>query len=181
MSATLRVLRIQSGLTLEELANLTDLTRSYLSKIERGLATPSITSALRIARALNVSIESLFDANPEEEPVAIIRNPLTSGQPRTGVLELVAGAYSKWQMLAFVIHPDDTQSSSNLAGHHEGEEIVYVLSGTIELQLVNRTETLQAGDCAHFDSTVPHKISSLSGSDARVLIVVSPRKREQAG
>src|SRR5690606_14518845 len=133
MSATLRVLRIQTGLTLEELANLTDLTRSYLSKVERGLATPSITSALRIARALDVSIESLFDADPASDPVAIVRNPLTSEKPRTGVLELVAGAYSKWQMLAFVIHPDDTKSSTNLAGNHEGEEIVYVLSGKIEL------------------------------------------------
>src|SRR5690606_15543032 len=93
------------------------------------------------------------------------------------VLELVAGAFSKWQMFAFVIHPDDTKSSTNLAGHHDGEEIVYVLSGRIELQLVNRRETLEVGDCAHFDSTVPHKISSLSGPDARVLIVVSQRKK----
>jgi len=177
MSATLRVLRVQSGLTLEELATQTNLTRSYLSKIERGLSTPSISSALRISRALEVPIESLFDTDQATDPVSIIRDPLARGGNATGALQLVAGASSQWNMLAFVIHPDDAKSPANPTGHHDGEELVYVLAGTIELRLVNRKEVLEVGDCAHFDSTVPHKISSLSGADAKVLIVISPRKK----
>ncbi len=176
MSATLRVLRVQSGLTLEDLASVTNLTRSYLSKIERGISTPSISSALRIARALDVPIESLFDADQTVEPVSIIRSRGARDENRKGTLQLAAGASPQRHMLAFVSHPDDTKSPANPTGHHEGEELIYVLAGTIELKLVNRIEVLEIGDCAHFDSTVPHKISSLSGPDAKVLIVVLPLK-----
>ncbi|RZM20403.1 MAG: cupin domain-containing protein, partial [Pedobacter sp.] len=45
-------------------------------------------------------------------------------------------------------------------GHHEGEEIIYVLKGAITLQLADRSEALEAGDCAHFNAAVPHKITS---------------------
>ncbi|OZI16986.1 hypothetical protein CAL18_16180 [Bordetella genomosp. 7] len=179
MSATLRVLRVQSGLTLEELAAQTNLTRSYLSKIERGISTPSISSALRISRALDVPIESLFDTDEPTDSVSVIRDPLARGGNATGALQLVAGASPRWNMLAFVIHPDDARSPANPTGHHDGEELVYVLAGRVELQLVKRKEVLETGDCAHFDSTVPHKISSLSGADAKVLIVISPRKTPQ--
>ncbi|CAN7741069.1 cupin domain-containing protein [Variovorax sp. LjRoot290] len=57
--------------------------------------------------------------------------------------------------------------------HHEGEEILYVLSGSISLQLADRSETLKAGDCAHFNAAVPHKITSVSKDDAEVLLVIA--------
>ena len=52
MTLNLKFLRVQSGMTLEQLATDSGLTRSYLSKLERGLSSPSIGSALKIAKAL---------------------------------------------------------------------------------------------------------------------------------
>lgn len=60
MSMRLKLLRKKLGVTLETLAEKTGLTKSYLSKVERGLNTPSIAAALKLAKALNVQVEELF-------------------------------------------------------------------------------------------------------------------------
>ncbi|EJT83540.1 XRE family transcriptional regulator [Pseudomonas putida S11] len=60
MSIRLKLLRKKLGMTLELLADKTGMTKSYLSKVERGLNTPSIAAALKLARALNVNVEELF-------------------------------------------------------------------------------------------------------------------------
>ena len=60
MTLNLKFLRVQSGMTLEQLATDSGLTRSYLSKLERGLSSPSIGSALKIAEALGTSLDRLY-------------------------------------------------------------------------------------------------------------------------
>jgi transcriptional regulator with XRE-family HTH domain len=60
MSIRLKLLRKKLGVTLEALAEKSGMTKSYLSKVERGLNTPSIAAALKLAKALNVKVEELF-------------------------------------------------------------------------------------------------------------------------
>src|SRR4051794_39874943 len=74
MALNLKQLRGQRGLTLEQLAQGSGLTRSYLSKVERGISTPSIESALSIASTLGISVEKLFGHSEDEgEPITIVR------------------------------------------------------------------------------------------------------------
>ena len=176
MSAKLKLLRIQAKLTLEELADATDLTRSYVSKIERGIATPSIGAALRLAGALGVPVESLFGSEPDNDSIMIVRGTFSKKAPAAGS-RVVAGTSPGHRMLAFVLRPAEAKARNYPMSHHEGEEILYVLSGSIELQLAGQKEVLQNGDCAHFNSTVPHKVTSLSGRDAQVLVVIAPRDK----
>ena len=71
MSIRLKLLRKKLGITLEQLADKSGMTKSYLSKVERGLNTPSIAAALKLARALNVNVEELFDGEQEgQHPAA---------------------------------------------------------------------------------------------------------------
>ena len=60
MYIRLKLLRKKLGVTLEALAEKSGMTKSYLSKVERGLNTPSIATALKLAKALNVKVEELF-------------------------------------------------------------------------------------------------------------------------
>jgi transcriptional regulator with XRE-family HTH domain len=176
MTTKLKLLRVQAGMTLEELANATDLTRSYVSKVERGVATPSISVTLRLAKALGVPMDHLFGASPESDPVTIVRREgdEEGNAGTTGKLELVAGTSAGHNMIAFVLRPADAKRHSHPKSHHAGEELIYVLSGSIGLQVANRKEVLHTGDCAHFDSTIPHKITAVSGPDAAALVVISP-------
>lgn len=169
----LKYLRVQSGMTLEDLARDSGLTRSYLSKVERGISTPSIESALNIAKALGVTVDRLFGEQAQEDVVTIVRGNGTSAGDPNNHLSLVAGIKADRAMRAFVVRPGKTQKRGRIMSHHEGEEILFVLTGTIEMQIGARRETLNPGDCVQFDSTIPHRLTSLTDVPASALVVIA--------
>ncbi len=171
MAVKLKLLRVQAGLTLEELAQRTELTRSYLSKLERGVSTPSIGAALRIAKALEVSVEALFAESQENDAVVI--NRAVRGQTAESLPRIVSGTLPGHRMVAFVMTPTDEPVRNHPMSHHQGEEILYVLKGSVCLQLARRSEVLAAGDTAHFNASIPHKITSVGKQPASVLVVIA--------
>src|SRR5690606_14370914 len=172
MSVKLKILRLQAGMTLEELAQKAELTRSYLSKLERGVSSPSVGAALRIAKSLGVKVEELFAGPSEDDPIVI--NRASSGKDATAQSpRIVSGALPGHKMVAFVINPAEEPARNHPMSHHTGEEILFVLKGTIDLRLGRRTETLPAGDSAHFNSSIPHKIVSVGKHPASVLLVIA--------
>lgn len=181
MSVKLKLLRVQAGMTLEALAQAAELTRSYVSKLERGVSSPSISAGLKIAKALGVTVEELFADSPDDDPVVISR--AVKGEGRGGDLRgpdgmarpprVVSGAQPNHRMVAFVVSPSDEPVRNHPMSHHKGEELLYVLKGSIDLRLARRTETLHAGDSAHFNSSIPHKITSVGKVPASVLLVIA--------
>jgi transcriptional regulator with XRE-family HTH domain len=180
MSTRLKILRIQAQLTLEELAQACDLTRSYVSKVERGVSMPSIGAALKLARALKVPVETLFGEDPVSDPVAIVRRRDVDQRDADARLpHVVSGTGAGHRMMAFVLNPTDKGIGANPASHHSGEELLFVLSGSITLRLARREEILEAGDSAHFNSVIPHKVTCTKGSRAQVLIVILPEDTDE--
>jgi transcriptional regulator with XRE-family HTH domain len=176
MIQNLKLLRVQCGMTLETLADETNLTRSYLSKVERGLSNPSIGAAMSIARALGVSVERLFGQDAKEDPIRITRASRGKAGDPANYLSLLVGSTDK-AMRAFVVRPSQKSGRSTIMSHHVGEEVLFVLSGTIEMQLGARREVLSSGDCVHFDSAIPHKLKSLSKDPASALVVIASTDR----
>ena len=174
MALNLKQLRAQRGLTLEQLAQGAGLTRSYLSKVERGISTPSIESALGIAAALGISVEKLFGhAEDEGDPIAIVRASDRVNKDPDAYLTLVAGLNPNRTMRAFVIRPSRQSGRGRTPSHHDGEEILFVLKGKIELRVGKATEVLGPGDCVHFNSSMPHKLNSVGSVAASPLVVTS--------
>lgn len=170
MSLQLKLLRLQSQLTLDQLARGAGLTRSYVSKLERGVCKPSIAAATELANVLGAPVERIFRSDDPGDPVSITRAP--DAAPGAGA-RMVSGAVPGGSLSAFVLSPS-VERLRNPSSRHRGEEFVYVLSGSVELQLADRIDILHAGDTAHFDSTVPHRITSLSEPEAKLLIVAAP-------
>lgn len=176
MSIKLKLLRVQAGLTLEELAQATDLTRSYVSKLERGISTPSVGAALKLAKALRVQVEEVFAEPSDTDPVLISRAETKASDARTKTPRaprVVSGASPDRRMVAFVLTPTEEPVRNHPMSHHKGEELLYVLKGRVSLQLAGRVELLNAGDSAHFNSSIPHKITSVGKVQASVLLVVA--------
>lgn len=174
MALNLKQLRVQRGLTLEQLAQNTGLTRSYLSKVERGMSTPSIESALKIAGALDISVEKLFGHDEGEgDPITIVRASEGSGKNPASYLTLVAGVNPNRTMRAFVVRPSNQSGRGRTTSHHDGEEILFVLKGKIEMNVGKETELLGPGDCVHFNSSMPHRLTSVGNVPAAALVVVS--------
>lgn len=170
-SMKLKLLRLQANLTLEALGQATDLTRSYLSKLERGLYSPSVGAGLKLAKALGVSVEELFGEASATDSVTITRRSALR-QLADGESRLVAGTVAGHSMVAFLLKPSQKVVRRNPTTHHMGEEILYVLSGAVTLQLASQTHELGAGDCVHFNSAVPHKITGIGGEPTEVLLVI---------
>ncbi|MBV2151256.1 helix-turn-helix domain-containing protein [Kitasatospora sp. SUK 42] len=171
-----RRLRKERLMTLEALAERSGVTKSYLSKVERGQSVPSIAVCASLAKALEVPLDSLFADAEELSEVTVTRaaerQALTSpDEPGTRYegMALDAGAKS---MTPFMLHPplDDGPSPFR---DHPGEEFVFVHEGRVELILPSRVITLDRGDCAYFKATTPHRLRSLGTRRATVLLLVS--------
>lgn len=165
MTALLRAVRRQRGLTLERLAGQTGLTKSYLSKIERRQATPSIAAALKVARALDVDVAQLF---AEETTAAQITVDRAADGDRYRAL--APGMLGK-AMMPFVVRPSGG-TADDPHPTHTGQEFVFVHAGTVELDYGEQTVTLGPGDSAYFDASVDHRIRAAGAGPAEPAQVV---------
>lgn len=166
LTALLRAVRRQRGLTLEQLAEQTGLTKSYLSKVERGQSTPSIAVALKVARALEVDVGRLFSDQVAEETIAVDHAEQRSGERYRSLASSVLGK----SMSPFIVRPTG-HPCDDPHPEHAGQEFVFVHQGRIELDYGDRTVTLGAGDSAYFDATVSHKLRSVGAGPAEVVVV----------
>lgn len=177
LTGQLRAARETKGLTLDELAKRAGLTRGYLSLVERGLKTPSIAALLRISDVLGVGIGTLFEGNGQKAPryaVSRARNPGGAADAAT-IVPLALGP-GRRAMEPFLLRP-----SKKWAQHpytHRGEEMIYVVSGEIEVKLEGQSVRLAAGDCLYFDGETGHELRSVGDTLAETLIVVSATKGE---
>ena len=168
MTALLRAVRKQRGLTLEQLASQTGLTKSYLSKVERGHSTPSIAVALKVARALDVDVARLFSDDAAEDQITVDRADLAGGRYRA-----LATALLGKSMSPFVVRPT-AAASDDPHPEHTGQEFVFVHAGTVELTYGERVVTLSAGDSAYFEASVGHRLRAVGGHPAEVVVITNP-------
>lgn len=171
MTALLRAVRRQRGLTLEQLADQTGLTKSYLSKIERGQSTPSIAVALKVARALDVDVARLFSDDTTAEMITVDR-ARDRGAPAGGRYHALATPLLGKSMSPFVVRPMQI-ASDDPHPEHPGQEFVFVHAGSVELEYGDQTITLDAGDSAYFHATVDHKLRSIGPGPAEVVVVTN--------
>lgn len=172
MTALLRAVRRQRGLTLEQLAEQTGLTKSYLSKIERRQSTPSIAVALKVARALDVDVSRLFSDEAAQEKIAVDR----AGATDTDRYRVLASALLGKTMSPFVIRPTE-DVGDDPHPEHAGQEFMFVHAGRIELDYGDQTITLGPGDSAYFDASVSHKIRAVGVEPAEVVVVAQTEPR----
>jgi transcriptional regulator with XRE-family HTH domain len=169
LTALLRAVRRQRGLTLESLAEQTGLTKSYLSKVERHQSTPSIAVALKVARALDVDVAQLFSDEAADEKIAIDRAKDRRAAADERYMALASAVLGK-SMSPFVVRPFGT-TAREPRPVHDGQEFVFVHAGTVELDYGDQTITLRRGDSAYFDASVSHRFRSVGTAAAEVVVV----------
>lgn len=162
-------------MTLEALAERSGVTKSYLSKVERGRSVPSIAVGASLARALDVPLDQLFTDTQELTEVTVTRagdrRPLTSeDEPGTRYEGIALRAGAK-KMTPFMLYPPHDTGPVPFRDH-PGEEFLFVHQGRAELLFPSRTITLGPGDSAYFKATAPHKVRSLGAERAAVLLLV---------
>lgn len=179
VGANIRRLRTAKGMTLDRLASLSELTRGYISLVERGLKMPSIAALLRMAAALEVKAAYFFDPNSEPAPRYTLfrqgdRKTTTLKEGSFELLALAAGRTRK-MMEPFLLSPP-LKSASRAS--HAGEEMLFVVNGKIAIKLDGEELILSKGDCLYFSGETPHEVRSLGRQKAEILVIVA---QSQAG
>ena len=148
LGADIRALRKARGLTLSELADALGRSVGWLSQVERDKSEPSITDLRQMAKALDVSVSSLFrSAAPEHEQGVIVR--ATSRRPigsrGAGLVEelLSPDLTDDFEM---VYSTFEARSEITEAVERPTQEVGYVVSGNLDLWIAGRTYSLAAGD-----------------------------------
>ncbi|MFF9322904.1 helix-turn-helix domain-containing protein [Streptomyces sp. NPDC014735] len=171
-----RQLRKERLMTLETLAERAGVTKSYLSKVERGQSVPSIAVSASLAKALDVPLDNLFADAGELTDVTVTRagerRSLTADDEAGTRYEGIALEVGTKSMTPFMLYPPHDAGPVPFRDH-PGEEFIFVHHGRAELILPSRTITLDPGDCAYFKATQPHKVRSLGPERAAVLLLVS--------
>jgi transcriptional regulator with XRE-family HTH domain len=167
----LRRLRKERGWKLEDLAERTNLSRAYLSRLENGERQPSLTALFHIAQAYGVAFSSLFEPEPDFESGVIVRaaeTPMHRGN-RLSYASLSRGSW------AFNLHPIrivlPAEREEGEVYQHEGEQWLYVVSGRLGLEIGDEQSVLEPGDAAHFSAENPHRLTALGGQDAEIILV----------
>jgi transcriptional regulator with XRE-family HTH domain len=176
----LRAQRHKLHMSLDVLASRTNLSKSFLSQVERGIASPSIESLHQIAEAIGVPMFLFF---VEEDGQKVVR-------PRTERRVLVVpdsrfeyesiwfGANRKMEIILGRLKPGTTSSdrprSHLVADLTSVEECFFVLQGRVEFQLGEECYVLEPGDSAYFNGSLPHRYSACGEEDTVLLFSITP-------
>lgn len=176
----LRALRRQYELSLDQLAQRTGLTKSYLSKVERGLSEPSISTVLKLAQAYDIGVARLLGKADDgsDDYVSVVRHNerdkfIRRGEGSLYRYESMAGTRLVKTMDPFIVYPPRMHEEGPLSSPHAGEEFMFVLKGSVHIKIGERSFDLNRGDSIYFDSELPHSVHTISDEDAEVLMVAS--------
>jgi len=181
IGATIRTLRRKEGITLETLATRTGLSKSYLSKIERGLQSPSISTLSNLARALGTEITEFFRSEEHRPRLSLVRagerTRISGPDAAFGYhYDAVADRFPNKSVEVFHITLTPNPERHTLFSH-DGEEMIFILKGRMLFLFGDEKYVCEEGDCLYFDSSVEHRGECLGDKEARALVVIIPPKR----
>lgn len=174
LGQALRDRRKSRGLTLQQLADLCGLSQPFLSQLENGKAMPSLLALHQVAAALGTSAQELLQPSVSAD-VSLVRDGSTQ------CYELGKGASA-----CFLIEGSNHQIETNLITAeqgaesgcelaHAGEEMIYVLEGSISVSLRDHEAVdLTVGDAYTYPASIPHEWRNIGPKTARFLFVSSP-------
>ena len=188
LGARLRQRRLDAGLTLADLAQRAGFGKAYLSRIENGKKVPPIGTLSRLADVLGIEAASLLVDSAPQAPawrgVSVVKRsdkrPTVMGGSAFGYDYFALTDSTQGRALQpFLFHFPD-QVDKFVFFEHEGEEMIYVLSGRVEWQVGVDKFILEPGDTVHFDSRIPHRGHSLSGPATALVVMFSPAGSKSA-
>jgi transcriptional regulator with XRE-family HTH domain len=174
----LRRIRQEKGMTVEALATAAGLNKGFLSRLERGAKQPSVATVLRLSAALEVPVGQLFGEHTTEDLVRVSRASGRKSSDQGGGYRFALLTPKGGLMEGFLFEPGPQFSGAGQ--QHDGEEMFFVLAGTVEMRTPDRSHVLETGDCAYFPGHLVHSMRRIGPETAAAIIVVSRGERLKA-
>ena len=181
IAKNIKKIRLESNMSQERIAELSGLTKGYISKIEKSDKAPPLSTLSKIANALDVDITILTAEElevPRDVNLCIVRKGegkrVSSATLEGYHYEALAYKKSGKNMEPFILMPAFDEKA---IFSHEGEEFMYALEGTHEIIYREKKYILHEGDSIYFDSIIPHTGRSIGKKRAKLLAVMYSYKR----
>ena len=170
----IKQLRTKNNLTLEELASRCELTKGFLSQLERNLTSPSITTLQDISEALGCSLANFFQEEEDEKIVFTAEDFFLDQKEKSAIHWIVPNAQKNdMEPILLELEPE---GESQLISCHEGEEFGYVLTGRIKLINADtkKATPIKKGQTFYLKGTFNHYLKNDSTQLAKVLWICTP-------
>lgn len=170
----IKELRVASGLTQEELATRSELTKGFISQIERDLTSPSVDSLLDILEALGTNASDFFTKDSNEQIIFSDDDYFEYENSDLGyVLDWIVPNAQKNMMEPTLITLNQGAKSKRI-DPFEGEVLGYVISGSIILSYGDKNFEVKHGQTFYFEAKKAHCIENKNKRPARVIWISSP-------
>lgn len=172
IGSKIKRLRQANGLTLEELANRSELTKGFLSQLERDLTSPSVATLEDILEALGTDLQEFFSEKPAEQ-IVFKKDDFFINEQDDYIISYIIPNAQKNEMEPILIELDK-QKQSMIIDPHEGQEFGYVVQGRIKLIYGDNEFILKKGETFYLKGLVSHYIVNPSETRAKVIWVSTP-------
>ena len=168
----IRDLRNRNGLTQQELADRTELTKGFISQLERGQVSASIVTLMDLIECLGTTPAEFF-RNEEEKVVFSSEEYFEKFDDSGSSIQWVIPTAQKFRMepLLVVLQPHSGLEEDK---PHDGEEFGFLISGRLTLRLGEKTYNVRAGESFYYQATVNHQISNAGARPAKFIWISTP-------
>lgn len=171
LGLAVREFRSKKGMTLKELSDLTDLSISYLSLLERGQCNPTISNINRVCNALNITISHLFTNVSTSEDLVVKKETrkiifrsntdvtyeaLTNNKPLSGICMIVKN------------------NDLNISDPHKVDEFGYLVSGSLIINISGKEYTVNPGDSIYIPANSHHSFKKISTEESISIWTYAP-------
>lgn len=170
----IRRLRVQSSLTQEELADRCELTKGFISQLERDLTSPSIATLVDILEGLGTNLRDFFN-EIEDEKIVFSKDDafVTENEEYKYILKWVIPNAQKNLMEPILIELESGgRTKEDLP--HEGEEFGYVINGSIFIHIGSEKYKVRKGESFYYKANSNHYVSNEGKTKSTIIWVSTP-------
>lgn len=175
-------IRERQQMSIEELAEKSNVKLEVLKAMENGEIIPSLTPLTKMAKALGVRLGTFLDDTPQLGPVVVRGGKPDNVLYFSGREDVTNASNLEFHSLGsgkidrnmdpFIIDIDYEENYE--LSSHEGEEFIYVLDGEIEVEYGKEKIAVAKGDSIFYDSVVPHHLHSKEGKSKILAVLYTP-------
>lgn len=170
----IKELRVQKGLTQEELADRAELSKGFISQLERDLTSPSITTLVDILQCLGSDLKDFFSDSNDEQVVFHYNDYFEKNDDdlKNKIEWIIPNAQKNiMEPIRLTLAPGGKTYPDN---PHEGEEFGYIFSGSITLHIGKKVHKAKKGESFYFTPASTHYIEASEKTGATLLWISSP-------
>lgn len=166
---SIRAYREERKLSIEELAHETGYPADLLEKVEKDETTPPVALVLQLSRTLKVNVEAIDDDKSKKASSRVKSQKKRAGS--YAYAQLTKSGANK-HLGGYLVTIDPNTVHEGVEYHHEGEEFIYVLKGSLSISVGRNISLLGRGESIHFNSALHHTLSNPSDEKTELIVVL---------